>query len=79
MDTVLGWPNVLPNQRNRMLVRLRADGVTFRRLGTLLGISAVAAHKLHHRSCGAIARALNAGTLPVPAGLVPATSISIAA
>jgi hypothetical protein len=69
MDTVLAWPDVLPNSRNRMAVRLYADGVTYRRLGTLLGVSAVAAHKLHHRACGAIARALNQGRLAVPPGL----------
>jgi hypothetical protein len=69
MDAVLAWPDALPNPRNRMVVRLHADGVTYRRLGTLLGISHVAARKAHGVACARIARSINQGRLAVPPGL----------
>jgi hypothetical protein len=69
MDAVLRWPDTLTDQRHRMLVRLRADGLTFRRLGMLLGISHVAARKAHGVACARIARAINLGRLAVPPGL----------
>jgi hypothetical protein len=71
MDAVLRWPDVLPNQRSRMILRLRADGMTFRRVAMLMGVSQVAIFKAHAVACGRIARSINQGRLAVPAGLEP--------
>ncbi|WP_284946732.1 hypothetical protein [Acidisoma cladoniae] len=73
MDGVLRWPDILPSARDRQIVRLRADGHTWRLVGMKTRLSHVGARKVANTACTAIARALNLGSLAVPAGVrVPA-------
>jgi len=61
MDRVLIWSQLIPagRVRERRVVLARADGRSWRRIGTELGLSHEGARKAHHAGVTRIAAALN--------------------